>query len=152
MKKLVTFFSVEYGITKKFAEALAKEIDADIVEIVPSVPYTKADINWRNPLSRCNKEFFGKKEVPSQTKIENINEYNEIYVGFPIWYGCAPLVVNSFLKDLDLTGKKIYVFATSGGSGIGKTADKLKPYVNGAEIVDAKLFNKVEDLIAWAKK
>lgn len=152
MKKLVVYFSVEYMETKKYAEALSKELSSDIVEIVPMVPYTKADINWRNPLSRCNKEFFGKKEVPAKTTIENVSEYDEIYVGFPIWYGCAPLVVNAFLSKLDLNGKKIYVFATSGGSGIGKTAQKLEPFTHGAEIVDAKVFRNIDELISWAKK
>ena len=149
MKKLVAYFSVEYMATKKVAEELKEKLGADIFEIVPLVPYTKADINWRNPLARCNKEFFGKKEVPVQGKVENMDEYDEIYVGFPIWYGCAPLVVNDFLKEYNLSGKKIYVFATSGGSGIGKTAQKLLPYVNGAEIVDAKKIDSIDELKEW---
>ena len=149
MKKLVAYFSVEYMATKKIAEELKEKLSADIFEIVPLVPYTKADINWRNPLSRCNKEFFSKKEVPVQGKVENMDEYDEIYVGFPIWYGCAPLVVNSFLKDYDLKGKKIYIFATSGGSGIGKTAQKLEPYIKGAEIVDAKKIDSIDELTTW---
>lgn len=151
MKTLVTFFSVEYGNTRKIANALAKELNADIFEIIPANPYTKADINWRNPLSRCNREFFGKKEVPVDIKVENMNEYDEIYVGFPIWYGCAPLVVNSFLKSYNLEGKKIYIFATSGGSGIGKTAQKLEPYVKGATIVDARMVQTEKDAEDYAK-
>ena len=151
MKKLVTFFSVEYGNTREIAKAVAEELQADIFEIIPQKPYSKADINWRNPLSRCNREFFAKKEVPANT-VDNINEYDEIYVGFPIWYGCAPLVVNCFLKGLDLTGKKIYVFATSGGSGIGKTKEKLLPYVPGAEIVDCKLTQTVDEAKAFVNK
>ena len=151
MKRLVTFFSVEYGNTRGVANDLAKELNADIFEIIPAKPYSKADINWRNPLSRCNKEFFAKKEVPVDIKVENMQEYDEIYVGFPIWYGCAPIVVNCFLKDYDLKGKKIYIFATSGGSGIGKTAQKLEPYVTGAEIVDAKKIDSVEELKDWIK-
>ena len=151
MKRLVTFFSVEYGNTREVANALAIKLKADIFEIIPAKPYSKADINWRNPLSRCNKEFFAKKEVPVDIKVENMQEYDEIYVGFPIWYGCAPIVVNCFLKDYDLKGKKIYIFATSGGSGIGKTAQKLEPYVTGAEIVDAKKIDSVEELKDWIK-
>ncbi len=152
MKKLVTYFSVEYKNTDKIAKAIAKELDADIFEIIPKNPYSQKDINWRNPISRCNREFFAKKDVEAQGTIENINEYDEIYVGFPIWYGCAPLVVSTFLKGLDLKGKKIYVFATSGGSGIGKTAQKLAPFVEGAEIVDAQLTQTVEEALAYIKK
>ena len=152
MKTLVTFFSVEYQNTRKIANAIAKKLDADIFEIIPKEPYTKADINWRNPLSRCNREFFKKKEVPVDVKVENMDEYDTIYVGFPIWYGCAPIVVNCFLKDYDLKGKKIYVFATSGGSGIGKTAEKLAPYVQGAEIVDARLVQTEEEVDNYLSK
>ena len=151
MKKLIAYFSVEYMATKKIAEELAKKIDGDLFEIVPEKPYSKADINWRNPLSRCNREFFAKKEVPVKDKVENMAEYDEIYVGFPIWYGCAPIVVNCFLKDYDLKGKKIYVFATSGGSGIGKTAQKLEPFTTGAEIVDAKKIDSIDELKDWIK-
>ena len=151
MKTLVTFFSVEYQNTRKVAQALANKLNADLLEIIPQKPYTKADINWRNPISRCNREFFGKKEVPVQNKVENMDEYDTIYVGFPIWYGCAPLVVNCFLKDYDLKGKKIYIFATSGGSGIGKTAEKLKPFVEGAEIVDARMLQTEKDVEDYIK-
>ena len=151
MKKLVAYFSVEYMATKKIAEQLKVELNADIFEIVPMVPYSKADINWRNPLSRCNREFFSKKEVPVKDKVENMAEYDEIYVGFPIWYGCAPIVINNFLKDYDLKDKKIYLFATSGGSGIGKTAQKLEPYTQGAEIVDAKKISSIDELKDWIK-
>jgi len=77
--------------------------------------------------------------------------YDTLYVGFPIWYGCAPNVVNTFLKGYDLSGKKIYAFATSGGSGIGKTAEKLKPYTSGAEIVEAMLLHSVDEAKAWVK-
>ena len=151
MKKLVAYFSVEYMATKKIAEELKEKLNADIFEIVPLVSYTKADINWRNPVSRCNREFFAKKEVPVASKVENMDEYDTIYVGFPIWYGCAPIVVNCFLKDYNLKGKKIYVFATSGGSGIGKTAQKLEPFTQGAEIVEAKKIDSIDELKDWIK-
>ena len=151
MKKLVAYFSVEYMATKKIAEELKDALNADIFEIVPEKPYSKADINWRNPLSRCTREFFSKKEVPVKDKVENTAEYDEIYVGFPIWYGCAPIVINNFLKDYDLKDKKIYLFATSGGSGIGKTVQKLEPYTQGAEIVDAKKINSIDELKDWIK-
>ncbi len=97
-KTLVTYFSVE-GTTKQVAERLAKAIGADLFEIVPMKKYTAADIKWTNPLARCNREKIGRKDVPVADKVENMSAYDIVFVGFPIWYGCAPNVVNSFLKN-----------------------------------------------------
>lgn len=149
---LVAYFSAE-GNTAKVAKTLASVTEADLFEIVPEKPYTKADIRWVNPVARCNREMLGKKDVPVADKVENMDEYDTIFLGFPIWYGCAPNVVNTFLKDYDLSGKKIAVFATSGGSGIGKTANKLMPYVGTAEIVDARIVSpgaSEDEMKAWA--
>ena len=151
---LVTFFSAE-GNTKRVAERLADAIGAELFEIVPEKPYSPTDIKWTNPLARCNREKFGKKDVPIARKVEDLDVYDIIFVGFPIWYGSAPNAVNSFLKEYDFTGKKIAAFATSGGSGIGKTAEKLQPYVKGGSVVDAKVFPVsvgAEELKAWAEK
>ena len=149
MKTLVVYFSAE-GHTARVAREFAESIGADVIEIVPEEPYTDADINWRNPLSRCNKEKFGKKDVPVAGRVETFGDYDTVYIGFPIWYGCAPNVVNTFCKDYDWTGKTVRIFATSGGSGIGRTAEKLQPYVKGAEAKDAKLVRSAADLAAWA--
>ena len=154
-KRLVAYFSASRGrVTEKLAKEMASASGADIFEIKPKEPYTEADINWVNPLSRCNREKFGNKDVPVEGKVENMSEYDFIMLGFPIWYGCAPNVVNTFLKDYDLAGKKIAVFATSGGSGIGKTADKLRPYVSDTtEIVEAVRMSgseSPEELKKWA--
>ncbi len=149
MKTLVVYFSAE-GHTARVAREFAESIGADVFEIVPEEPYTDADINWRNPLSRCNKEKFGKKDVPVAGRVETFGDYDTVYIGFPIWYGCAPNVVNTFCKDYDWTGKTVKIFATSGGSGIGRTAEKLQPYVKGAEAKDAKLVRSAADLAAWA--
>ena len=113
--------------------------------------YTKADIRWTNPLARCNKEFFGKKDVPVAGAVDGFADYDTVYIGFPIWYGCAPNVVNTFCKAYDWSGKKIRIFATSGGSGIGKTAEKLQPYVRGAAVAGAKLCRSASELTDWAK-
>ena len=137
MKTLVLYFSAESGKTRKVAEDLAERTGADLFEIVPEQLYSKADLNWKNPLARCNREFFGKKDVPVTGSVANFGDYDRVYIGFPIWYGCAPNVVNTFCKGYDWTGKTVKVFATSGGSGIGKTAEKLAPYVQGTEILDA---------------
>ena len=145
MSTLVTYFSAE-GTTKKVAEEFAEKMGADIFEIVPKEPYTKADINWRNPLSRCNKEQFGGKDVPVAGVIDNISNYDTVYIGFPIWYGQAPRVVYTFCKDYDWSGITIHAFATSGGSAIGKTAEKLTKYVNNAESVDAKLVRNADEI------
>ena len=144
------WFSAQ-GTTAKIAKATAKLLEADIFEIKPEVLYTSADIKWTNPLARCNKEKIGKKDVPVAGKIENFEEYQLIILAFPIWYGCAPNVVNTFCKGYDWTGKKVAAIATSGGSGIGKTADKLKPYVNGAVSVDAKLVHNDMEVKNWVE-
>ena len=150
MKALVVYFSAS-GVTAKVAQAVAEAAGADLFEIKPEKPYTAADLNWKNPLARCNREKLGGKDVPVAGKVENMAEYDTLYVGFPIWYGCAPNVVNTFLKGYDLSGKKLHVFATSGGSGIGKTGEKLKPYAPGAEIVEAMLLHSADEAKAWVK-
>ena len=144
MKALVAYFSAESGRTANVAKSLAAAIGADLFEIKPEKPYTSSDLNYMNPLARCNREHITKKQVPVSSKVENFAEYDTVLIGFPIWYGCAPNVVNTFCKEYDFTGKKVAAFATSGGSGIGKTAEKLKPYVSGADVIDAKLMNAVD--------
>ncbi|MBP5194806.1 MAG: flavodoxin [Lachnospiraceae bacterium] len=148
MSTLVTYFSAE-GNTARVAKEYAQKIGADLFEIVPETPYTAADIKWVNPIARCNREKFGKKDVPVKGRIDGFEQYDVVYIGFPIWYGCAPNVVNTFCKEYNWTGKKVYAFATSGGSGIGKTAEKLKPYVSGAVEVDAILVKSAADLQGW---
>ena len=145
MRTLVVYFSVQ-GTTAKVAKELAEHLGADLFEIVPLHPYTDADIKWTNPLARCNREKFGNKDVPIKGKVVNFADYEEVFLGFPIWYGAAPNVVNTFCKEYDWSGKKIYAFATSGGSGIGRTAEKLRPYVNGAVSVDASLVTSASDI------
>ncbi|MBQ3356086.1 MAG: flavodoxin [Oscillospiraceae bacterium] len=146
MSTLVAYFSAESGRTAKVAKELAEKLGAELFEIKPVKPYTPADLRWMNPLARCNREKFGKQEVPVAEKVENLSQYDTVYVGFPIWYGCAPNVVNTFCKDYDWSGITVHAFATSGGSGIGKTAEKLAPYVQGARSVDAKLVSSAAEL------
>lgn len=152
-KKLVAYFSAS-GVTAKLAKKLAEAIDADLFEIKPVEAYSEADQNWKNPLARCNKEKIGKKDVPVSGIVENMDEYDTVYLGFPIWYWAAPNVVNTFVKQYDFSHKKVVLFATSGGSDMGKTAEKLQPYLGSeAEIVDAKVMNEnpsLEALKAWA--
>ncbi len=151
MKTLVAYFSAEAGTTAKVARELAAALDADLFEIVPETPYTPADLKWTNPLARCNREKFGNKDVPVAGRVENFGQYDRVFIGFPIWYGVAPNVVNAFCRDYDWTGKTVAAFATSGGSGIGKTAEKLQPYIRGAAVADAKLCRSASELTDWAK-
>ena len=148
MKTLVIYFSAETGKTKAIAEELAKELGADIFAITPEQPYSAADMKWTNPLARCNKEKIGKKDVPVTGKIGNWNEYDTVYLGFPIWYYAAPNVVNTFCKGYDWNGKTLHIFATSGSSGIGKTAEKLKPYVIGADISDTRRVTSASEIVS----
>lgn len=139
-KKIVAYFSVS-GITKKVAERLANTIRADIFEIKPKKPYTKEDLNWMNESSRSTLEMKNPSSRPEiLSKIDNINDYDTIFVGFPIWWYVAPTIINTFLESYDLRGKTIIPFATSGGSGMGKTNEKLQPSVKGAKLMPGKVF------------
>ncbi len=145
MATLVTYFSAE-GTTAKVAKDYAESINADVFEIVPQEPYTKADINYMNPISRCNREQLGGKDIPVAGSIENFDKYDTVYIGFPIWYGQAPRVIHTFARGYDWTGKMVHLFATSGGSGIGKTSDKLSPSLKGVLSVDAKLVHDASEI------
>lgn len=144
-KKLVAYFS-QSGITKALAEKMAEKAGANLFEIAPEKPYSDADVNWRNPVSRCNKEKIGKKDVPLAQKVENIEEYDKIYIGFPIWYWNAPNVVQTFIKEHDFSNKTIVLFATSGGSDLGKTAQTVEKLVDSScKVVNGLLINNLED-------
>ena len=149
-KTLIAYFSAG-GTTAKVARDLAASIGADLFEIKPQTPYSAADIKWTNPLARCNREKLGKKDVPVSGQGEDFAQYDTVLVGFPIWYGCQPNVVNTFCRGYDWSGKKVYAFATSGGSGIGKTAEKLKPYLNGAVSVEARRVQSADEVESWLK-
>ena len=145
MATLVTFFSAE-GTTAKVARAFAERIGADIFEIEPQEHYSKADLNYLNPVARCNREQMGGKDVPVIGTVVDFAKYETVYIGFPIWYGQAPRVIHTFAKGYDWTGKTVHAFATSGGSSIGKTAEKLAPSLKGAASVDAVLVHSAAEL------
>ena len=152
-KILVAYFSAS-GVTKKVAEKLAALVNADIHEIKPKVPYTKADLNWMDKKSRSSVEMSDKKIRPQITDTDaHIEEYDTIILGFPIWWYVAPTIVNTFLEKYDFSGKKIVLFATSGGSGFGNTVKELKPSAPGAEIVEGKLLNRAnkQEIEKWVK-
>lgn len=140
-KKLVVFFSAT-GTTKKIAQMIAAASDSDLYEIVPKVLYTKGDLNWMDKKSRSSVEMSDKTIRPEIEDNElDIKAYNEIILGFPIWWYVAPTIVNTFLEKYDFTGKKIVLFATSGGSGFGNTVKELQPSAPNAEFVAEKLLN-----------
>ena len=141
-KKLVAYFSAS-GVTAKVADMLADAVGADIYEIRPEVPYTKADLNWMDKKSRSTIEMNDKASRPAiADKDAKIDQYDTIFVGFPIWWYRAPSIINTFLESYDFSGKKIILFATSGSSGFGKTAEELKVSVPAScEIIEGKLLN-----------
>lgn len=145
--KLVTYFSAS-GKTKKVAEKLAALMEADIYEIKPLVPYTRADLNWMNKKSRSSVEMADKSSRPEIVDdVAPIAEADVIYVGFPIWWYVAPTIVNTFLEKYDFNGKKIVLFATSGSSGWGETASALKVSVDAScEIIEGYVNPKDKQL------
>ena len=135
-KKLVAYFSAS-GRTAKVAEKLANELGADIYEIKPEVKYTKADLNWMNKKSRSSVEMNDKSIRPAIiTGDVDISGYDTVCLGFPIWWYVAPTLINTFLEAYDFSGKKIVLFATSGGSGFGNTVAELQPSAPNAEITE----------------
>ena len=141
-KKIVAFFSAS-GTTKKAAEMISEEANADLFEIEPKVPYTKADLDWMDKKSRSSIEMSDKKYRPEIVKNElDLSSYNEILLGFPIWWYVAPTIINTFLESYDFSGKKIVLFATSGGSGFGNTMKELQPSAPDAVITEGRLLNR----------
>ena len=140
MKKLVAYFSPT-GTTAKVARALAEAADADLLEIKPSAPYTRADLDWTNPRSRSSVEMNNSDSRPAIAgKLDNMGEYDVIFLGFPIWWYTAPTIINTFLESYDLAGKTIVTFATSGGSGMENVSDSLSASRSGAKLVIGSMF------------
>lgn len=146
-KTLVAYFSAS-GITAKVADKLADALGADIYEIRPETPYTKADLNWMDKRSRSTIEMNDKTIRPAiADQNARIDEYNTIFLGFPIWWYVAPTIINTFLESYDFSGKKIILFATSGGSKFGKTVEELKVSVpDSCEIIEGKLLNGIQTI------
>lgn len=153
-RKLVAYFSAS-GVTAKVAEKLSEAIGADLYAIEPEVPYTKAGLDWMDKKSRSTIEMNNPASRPAIAgKRDNMNDYDTVFVGFPIWWYVAPTIINTFLESYDLTGKTIIPFATSGGSDMGKTNEKLLPSCKGAKLLDGKVFKASvsgADLAKWAE-
>ncbi|MBQ6114937.1 MAG: NAD(P)H-dependent oxidoreductase [Synergistaceae bacterium] len=151
---LVAYFSAS-GVTGSVAKKLAEATGADLYEIRPAVKYTSADLNWNNSSSRSSVEMKDKSSRPELAdKSAEISGHDVIFLGFPIWWYVAPTIINTFLEAYDFSGKKIILFATSGGSGFGRAVEGLKPSAPNAEIREGKLFRSsvsVNELKKWAE-
>ena len=154
-KILVAYFSAS-GVTAKAAKNLAEAAGAELFEIRPTVPYTQADLDWHDDNSRSSVEMRDASSRPEiAEKVADMGKYDVIFLGFPIWWYVAPHIINTFLESYDLSGKKIVLFATSGGSGFGKTVEGLKQSYPGAAVTEGKLLNGNpgrEELKAFVEK
>lgn len=152
MNALVAYFSAS-GTTAKTAKALASAASADLYEIKPAVPYTSEDLNWMYKRSRSSVEMNDKHSRPALADTDApVAEHDVVFLGFPIWWYTAPTIINTFLESYDFSGKTIVLFATSGGSGLGKTASNLQGSAPGARILDGRLFNgrlNADELKTW---
>ena len=144
-KTLVAYFSAS-GTTARIAAKVAKAANADLFEIVPAVPYTNADLDWMNSNSRTTIEMNDPDSRPAiASQVTNMAQYDTVLIGFPIWWYVAPTIIRTFLEAYDLSGKKLALFATSGGSGFGKTVAVLEPSAPRAAFVSTKLLNHASD-------
>lgn len=154
MKKLVAYFSAT-GTTKRLAQNLARVLNAVLFEIKPLKPYTSADLNWNNPSSRSSLEMRNVSSRPEiANRVTNMEEYDTIFVGFPIWWYVAPTIINTFLEAYNLSCKTIVPFATSGGSGMGNVNEKLASSCRGARLKEGKRFSAYAsdgELKSWAE-
>ncbi|MCD8286702.1 MAG: NAD(P)H-dependent oxidoreductase [Clostridia bacterium] len=152
MKSLVAYFSAT-GNTAKLAEKLAEAAGADLVEIVPEIPYTAEDLDWQNARSRSSVEMGDRAARPGiRDKVQDMADYDVLFVGFPIWWYIAPRIINTFLEQYDLTGKTVVPFATSGSSGMGETNEYLAPSCKGAKLLAGRRFSgraTKQDLKRW---
>ena len=152
--KLVAFFSAS-GVTAALAQRLSRAAGADLLEIKPAVPYTSADLDWTNASSRSSVEMKNPASRPEiAEKLPSMADYDVVFLGFPIWWYVAPTIINTFLESYDFSGKTIALFATSGGSPMGRTLEILRPLCNASvKWLPAKMLNGAtdSDLNAWLK-
>ena len=156
MKTLVTYFSAS-GVTRNAAKQLASIIGADLFEITPEKLYTDADLDWRDKTSRSTIEMNDKSSRPSikdDGKVKDFDQYDVVYVGFPIWWYTAPTIINTFIEANDFTGKTIVPFATSGGSNIKKACEDLQAAYPKYKFGEGKLLNNIDkgEIEKWAAK
>ncbi|MCR5636103.1 MAG: NAD(P)H-dependent oxidoreductase [Clostridiales bacterium] len=155
MKKiLVTYFSAG-GVTKKVAKKLADALGADIFEIAPAQPYTKADLDWTNKQSRSSVEMKDRNCRPEMAMKPDVSGYDVILVGFPVWWYREPSIIDTFMESADFTGKTVVPFCTSGGSGLGDSAKNMQALAPGAKVLEGKRFSasaSSDELKNWVEK
>ena len=149
---LVAYFSAS-GVTAKVAANMAKATGADLFEIRPEKPYTKADLNWMDKQSRSTLEMKDRDCRPAIAEKPDISGYDVILVGFPVWWYREPSVIDTFMESADFSGKTVVPFCTSGGSGLGDSAKNMQSLAPGAKVMDGKRFSPAvseEELKTWA--
>ena len=151
-KTLVAYFSAS-GVTAKAAKNLAAAADADLFEIVPAQPYTRADLNWMDKKSRSTVEMNDRGCRPViASKVADMAQYDRVFVGFPVWWYREPSIIDTFLEQYDFTGKTLIPFCTSGGSGLGETAENYRRLAPGAKVLEGKRLthrDSADTLRAW---
>lgn len=151
-KILVTYFSAT-GATKRLAEKIAKLVDADIFEIEPVVKYSTADLDWTDNKSRSSLEMKNKTFRPrTLKKVDNVEDYSSVVIGFPVWWYAAPTIINTFIEEHNLQGKKVYVVVTSGATGVEGSLKKLRKEYPNINFIGGKRFNggfMKEDVTNW---
>ena len=154
-KALVTYFSAG-GKTAKVAAKLASTVNGELFEIIPEVPYTGKDLNWMNPKSRSSVEMKDRSCRPAiASKVENMAEYDVVFVGFPIWWYREPSIIDTFMESYDFTGKTVVPFATSGSSAIGESGQNIQNLAKGAKVEEGQRFSakaSEDELKQWASK
>ena len=149
---MVAYFSAS-GVTAKVARRLAKAIDADLFEIRPETPYTRADLNWMDKKSRSTLEMNDPSCRPAMAQGPDVSAYDVIFVGFPIWWYREPSIIDTFMESADFTGKTVVPFCTSGGSGIGDSAQNMQALARGAVVKKGRRFSALAlagELKKWA--
>ena len=151
---LVAYFSAT-GTTARAAHAIADAIGADLYEIAPAEPYTSADLNWNDRTSRSSREMNDESCRPAIAgTVENMDAYDTVFVGFPVWWYVEPRIIDTFLESYDFTGKTVVPFATSGGSGLGRAPQRMQQIAAGSTVTGGKLLNgrqSADALRAWAE-
>ncbi len=154
MKSLITYFSAS-GVTKNVAQNLAKAINADLFEIEPVQKYTDADLDWTDKTSRTTLEMADKSSRPQiKNKVQNLQDYDSVVIGFPVWWYTAPTIINTFIEENNLEGKNIYVFVTSGGSGAEDSFNHLKAAYPKLKFIACKRLRgneNAQQLAEWIK-
>ena len=153
-KTLIAYFSAG-GVTKKLAEKMAKATGADLFEIAPEQPYTRADLNWMDKKSRSTVEMKDRSCRPAMAIKPDVSGYDVVLVGFPVWWYREPSILDTFMESADFTGKTVVPFCTSGGSGLGDSAENMQKLAPGANVVDGKRFRSSvseDELKEWVEQ